>query len=84
MVETNKIEEIYTGHYQTILDFPIPNDLLNIVDSSYKYIWGFEHREAPIEWTNYDFLLFGSKADVEKVKIRNMEMEYLVETASFV
>lgn len=82
-METNKIKEIYKGHYQTILDFPTPNDLFNIVDISYKYIWGFEHTESQVEWNNYDFLLFGQKTDYNKVKVRNLEMEYLIETSSF-
>lgn len=82
-METNKIIEIYKGHYQTILDFPNPTDLFKIVDVSYKYIWGFEHRETQIEWSNYDFLLFDKKVDINKVKVRNIEMEYLIETSSF-
>jgi hypothetical protein len=60
-IEINKIEEIYKGHYQVILDFPSPNDLTKILDTSYKYVWGIEHNEDSLEWEKYDYLLYGKK-----------------------
>ena len=83
MVETNVIKEIYKGHYQVILDFPSPSDLINIIDTSYKYVWGVEHNENSLEWEKYDYSLFGKKVKPESVFARNIEMEYLMETSDF-
>ena len=81
-IEVNKIKEIYKGHYQVILDFPEPQDLLKIIEPTYKYIWGFEHSENSIEWAKYTHSIFG-KPCKENFRVRNINMEYLVETNSF-
>ena len=83
MIETNKIKEIYKGHYQVILDFPEPKDLFKIVDVSYKYIWSIGHYESSVIWSKYNFLLYGQKTDSIKVKARNIEMEYLIDSSEF-
>lgn len=83
MVETNVIKEIYKGHYQVILDFPTPSDLINIIDTSYKYVWSIEHHENSLEWQKYDYCLYGKKVTPNTVFARNIEMEYLVETSDF-
>ena len=82
-METNVIKEIYKGHYQVILDFPTPNDLINIIDASYKYIWGVSHIENSLEWEPYDYLLFGNKANANTTLVRNLEMEFLINTYDF-
>jgi len=82
-IETNKIEEIYKGHYQVILDFPNQNDLIKILDISYKYVWGIEHNENSLEWEKYDYHLYGEKVNSDVVLARNMQMEYLIETSDF-
>jgi hypothetical protein len=82
-IEINKIKEIYKGHYQVILDFPSPNDLVKILDTSYKYVWGIEHNENLLEWKKYDYCLYGEKVKSDVVFTRNMEMEYLMETSDF-
>ena len=83
MVETNVIKEIYKKHYQVILDFPTPSDLINIIDTSYKYVWSIEHHENSLEWQKYDYCLYGKKVTPNSVFARNIEMEYLVETSDF-
>ena len=82
-IETNKIEEIYKGHYQVILDFPTPSDLIKIIDMSYKYVWSIEHKENLVEWVKYDYCLYGKKKKSNNVFARNIEMEYLMETSDF-
>ena len=81
-IEVNTIKEIYIGHYQVILDFPEPKDLLKIIEPSYKYIWGFEHNENSIEWAEYTHSIFGKPCN-ENFRVRNINMEYLIETHSF-
>lgn len=80
-IETGQIKEIYSGHFQLILDFPTPYILKDILDLSYKYVWGFNHVENPIEWSDTSFHLYGQ--DVGLIKTRNIYMEYLIETTSF-
>jgi hypothetical protein len=82
-IETNKIKEIYKGHYQVILDFPSPSDLTKIIDTSYKYVWCIEHNENSVEWEKYDYHLYGKNIKSDTVFARNIEMEYLMETSDF-
>jgi hypothetical protein len=82
-IETNKIKELYKGHYQVILDFPKPNELTKILDVSYKYVWGVEHQEVRTIWNNYDYLLFKQRSNDKNIMVRNIEMEYLIETTDF-
>lgn len=83
-METNKIIEIHKGHFQVILDFPTPNDLYKIIDNDYKYIWGVEHNEIRSSWENYDFTLFDLKLHNTFLMARNIEMEFIVETSTFI
>ena len=83
VMETNVIKEIYKGHYQVILDFPTSKDLVNIIDASYKYVWGISHIENSLEWKSYDYLLFGNKVNADATMVRNLEMEFLVDTHVF-
>lgn len=83
-METNKITEIYKGHFQVILDFPNQNDLYKIISNDYKYIWGVEHNEIRSSWGNYDFTLFDSRLQNSFLMARNIEMEFLIETSEFV
>lgn len=83
MIEINKIKEIYKGHYQVILNFPSSNDLLKILDTSYKYVWNIEHIENSIEWEKYDYYLYNKRIKSHSIFARNIEMEYLMETSDF-
>ena len=80
--EVNTIKEIYKGHYQVILDFPTSKDLLKILDPSYKYVWGFNHNENSIEWSEYKHTIF-DRPNKSSFVVRNINMEYLIETSSF-
>ena len=82
-METNKITEIYKGHFQVILDFPTQNDLYKIINNDYKYIWGIEHNEIRSSWKDYDFTLFDSKSPSNFCMARNIEMEFIIETVDF-
>ena len=50
MVTTNKIIDIYDGHFQLILDFPDKSVLYKIIDTNYKYVWLFDHVENGVEY----------------------------------
>lgn len=83
MIETNKIIEVYQGHYQVILDFPEPSDLTKIIDISHRYVWGISHHEISVEWAKYNYSLYGENIDSCNIMARNIEMEYLIETSDF-
>ena len=83
-IEVNKIKEIYPGHYFVLLDFPAKEDLYEIVDLSYKYIWGFNHIENGTEWKKYPYNLFGKSISEMKIEARNMQFEYIISTNDFV
>ncbi|MDD3036926.1 hypothetical protein [Bacteroides sp.] len=82
-IETNKISEIYKGHYQVILDFPDQSNLKDIIDVSYKYVWGVEHYEIPLEWKEYNYSLYGESIQSKNIFARNIEMEFLLNTSDF-
>jgi hypothetical protein len=83
MVETNKITELYDGHFQLILDSPDKLALYKIIDPSYRYVWMFEHQENKVEWGDYKHSLFGVFDDTSRIRARNMKMESLVPTDIF-
>ncbi|MDR0232140.1 MAG: hypothetical protein LBI82_08490 [Dysgonamonadaceae bacterium] len=82
-IETNKIKEIFKGHYQVILDFPHKEDLLKIIDISYKYVWGTIYNESLFQWKDVEHCFFESKDVIRNAKIRNLRMEYLIHTEDF-
>lgn len=83
-METNKISEIYKGHFQVILDFPTQNDLYKIISNDYQYVWGIEHKEIRSSWKDYDFTLFDVKISSNNfLMARNVEMEFIIETIDF-
>lgn len=84
MIETNKIKEIHQGHFQVILDFPLKEDILKIIDHSYAYIWGVNHIENALEWEMYHHSIFENPIGESKVMVRNITMEYLISTRNFI
>jgi len=84
-MEVNRIKEIFSGHYQMILDFPSVNVLKEILDPKMKYVWVHDHGENMNEWVPYRHSLFDKKvSDLEMlVESRNLKMDFLVETADF-
>lgn len=83
MVETNKIIELFEGHYQVILDLPEKPDLLKIIDLSFQYVWIFGHTENEVEWSDYKHSLYGVFDDLSEVKMRNAKMEVLLKSEMF-
>jgi len=84
MVNYNKINQLYDGHYQVILDFTSKLDIINIIDSSYKYVWGINHIENSVDWAKYNHTLFEQKISEHDIKARNIQMEFLISTDEFV
>lgn len=80
----NQIHELFKGHYQVILDFPDKIDLYKIIDKSYKFVWGFEHIENAVEWSEYKHSLYGIFNEKTPVLARNIKMEFLLETEDFI
>ncbi len=84
MFETNKIQEAFSGHFQVILDFPDATDLPKILDKTVKYVWGIGHKEGGSSWLNYNHTLFGEQMPVDAILARKIEMEFIVETTTFI
>jgi hypothetical protein len=83
MIEINKIKEIYPGYFHVLLDFPEKKDILKILDFTYTFIWGINHIENSIEWGGYHHSLFSKFGNMQDIKVRNIEMEYLMTTQAF-
>jgi len=84
MVEVNKIEEIYNGHYQVMLDFPTPTDLVKVIDNSYQFICRIDHNEGRSSWLPYVHTLFGERPIETPLFARNISMEFLCRTTTFI
>jgi hypothetical protein len=84
MVTTNKIIDIYDGHFQLILDFPDKSVLYKIIDTNYKYVWLFDHVENGVEWSDYSHSIFGVVDDSVNARGRNIKMELLFNTSDFI
>lgn len=72
------------GHFQVILDYPHARDLENILVRSCRYVWGIEHNEGRTSWMPYQHTLFGEKIDSKNILARNIEMEFLMDTNTFI
>lgn len=85
MIEVNTIKEIFSGHYQLILDYPTSAVLSKLIDLNTRYVWVFEHAENINEWKPYTHSLYGEKiSDLEVlIEARNISMDYLIETSDF-
>ena len=83
MLEINKIQEVFKGHFQVILDFPDATDLPKILDETVKYVWGIEHKEGGASWLKYNHTLFGKPMPMDLISARQIELEFLVETEAF-
>jgi len=84
MEEANTIQEIFPGHFQVILDYPTAMDLTKILDMSYKFVWVTQHNEGRTTWMPYTHTLYGREVATSDVVVRNVMMEYLMETTSFI
>ncbi|MGB1204515.1 MAG: hypothetical protein ACPG5B_02645 [Chitinophagales bacterium] len=82
-MQTNEIIELYKGHYLVILDFPTALDLKHIIEPNYKFVWCVEHHENTNNWSSFEHTLYNMKADAQTLYVRNIEMEYIMDTASF-
>ena len=84
MANYNEITKIYDGHYQVILDFTSKLDIIKILDSSYKYVWGINHVENSVDWAIYKHTLFKHKIRESDICVRNVQMEFLISTDAFI
>jgi hypothetical protein len=78
------IEEITQGHYRVMFDFMELHELIDLFSLDYRYVWGGEHREDFVGWSPYNHTLFGDLSDGAKCLVRNMCMEFLIETKYFI
>ena len=80
-IEVNKIKKIYQGHYMMLLDFPDKDWLKYLLDDSYKYVWVVDYCMQGCEWSKKHHSLF--KKSAEDIYVRNMHMDFIMETPEF-
>lgn len=80
-IEINRIKEIYKGHYAAILDFPTTDILYLLLNNSYKYVWVIDYKWNACTWNSTSFCLFEN--NMSDVKVRNVKMDFLLETSEF-
>jgi uncharacterized protein Veg len=52
------IKEVYSGHYQIILDFTTNAFLKYVLNDSYSYVWVHDHHLVnQFEWNTYQLPL---------------------------
>ena len=79
----NTIKEIYTGHYQIILDFATVDFLKFVLTDQYKYVWVYAHEtKNSLDWNTYDLPLFNNH-DSYKVLARHITFDYVMLTNDF-
>lgn len=81
-IETNIIKEIYKGHYSILLDFPMTDILYLLLSNSYKYVWGVNYAWCGCSWNPAPLTLFNK--DVSGLDVRNVKMDFLLETDEFI
>jgi len=84
MVNCNEITKLYEGHYQLILDFHSKLDIIKILDTSCKYVWGINHIENSVNWATYNHTLYECEIDNSEILVRNIQMEYIISTEEFI
>lgn len=84
MGKCNEITTLYDGHYQLILDFQSKLDIIKILNTSYKYVWGTNHIENSVNWTNYHHTLYECEISTNGAQARNIQMEFLINTDEFI
>lgn len=81
-IKVNQITEFSKGVYESILDFPTKDVLKTLVSRQYNYIWCLSYEEDKHNWCSIYKKLYG--IPIEKVLIRNVKFEYIVETSQFI
>lgn len=81
-METHVIKEIHPGVYYTLLDFPKPSIVLELLSDSYPWIMRWETHVGNHTWQQYTLPINGLGASRE-VFTRCVEYDYVVETSKF-
>jgi hypothetical protein len=77
------IKEVYTGHYQIILDFATNSFLKYLLNDSYKYVWVSLHSPThSLEWNTYQLPLLDNQSSYP-VLARNINFDFVMETKAF-
>lgn len=78
----NSIKEIYTGHYQIILDFATVDFLRYALSDEYKFVWISHHIRSSIEWNSYNLPLFDNNM-YYNIQARNINFDFIMPTNQF-
>lgn len=79
----NTIKEIFSGHFQIILDFATIDFLKFALSDEYKYVWVYSHNtNNSLEWDYYNLPLYNNK-DNYKVIARQIKFDFIMETVDF-
>ncbi|GAB2801146.1 hypothetical protein GCM10027275_54020 [Rhabdobacter roseus] len=79
----NTLKEIYTGHFQIILDFATVDFLKFVLLDEYKYVWVYSHKtKGSLEWKSYQLPLFDNE-NYHQVLARHISFDFIVPTNDF-
>lgn len=81
-IKVNRITEIYSGHYNVVLDFPTLDLLEDILDKSYKYVWVVNYGLQGCDWSNNSYHLFDES--IKNVQIKNLNLDFIMDTLEFI
>ena len=79
----NTIKEIYSGHFQIILDFATIDFLKFALSDDYQFVWVYNHEtKNSLDWNSYELPLFDNKT-YRTVKARRIQFSYALATQEF-
>jgi hypothetical protein len=79
----NSIKQVYSRHFQIILNFATIDFLPYVLSNDYQYVWVYNHSTRDsLEWKNYTLPLFDNK-EYHSVKARNINFSYSLEVGEF-
>ena len=81
-VETHVIREIQPGVYYTILDFPEPSIVLDLLSDSYSWVMRSGVNAGNNRWQEFNLPINGLN-ESRDVFARRIEYDYVVETSRF-
>ena len=77
------IKEVYSGHYQIILDFATNAFLKYVLNDNYSYVWVHDHRLVnQFEWSTYQLPLIDNQSSYA-VLARRLNFDFVMETIPF-
>jgi len=81
-METHVIHEIHPGVFYTLLDFPKPSIVIDLLSDDYPWVMRWGNHVGDSTWQEYNLPIKGLN-DSRDVFTRGVEYDYVVETSKF-